>query len=109
MTKILIFEKENKIYAFQVKGHSGYAEEGSDIVCSAISTATQMALIGLKEVLNLDVESDMREGYLSVRLNADDVENEIAQNLLRTMEITLESIVKEYSKFVKMEVKKDVC
>ncbi len=106
MTKILIFEKKNKIYAFQVKGHTGYAEEGNDIVCSAISTATQMALLGLEEVLKLNVKSEIKDGFMYVSL--EDFDNVSAQSILQTMKKTLENIAKEYAKFVKLEVKKDV-
>ena len=68
MTKITIFKKEGKIYAYKIKGHSGFAEEGKDIVCSAISTAGQMTLLGLCEVLNVKVQSDIQDGYMQVEV-----------------------------------------
>ena len=106
MTKITILKKNGYIYEYQVKGHSGYAESGSDIVCSAISVATQMALVGLKEVLKLAVSSDIKDGYMRVELK--DFENESAQNILKSMLLTLDDIQKNYSRYVKMEVKEDV-
>ncbi len=66
MTRITIFKKNGKICEYQIKGHSGFAEEGSDIVCAGISTAGQMALIALNEVLKLDVEFDIKEDRKSV-------------------------------------------
>lgn len=106
MTKIFVFKKENLICGFQVKGHSGFAEEGKDIVCSAISTAAQMTLVGLKEVLKLNVESEIRDGFMSVIASEADLPK--AQDLLLTFQKTLEEIAKEYGKFVKLEVKKYV-
>ena len=106
MTKITILKKNGFIYEYQVKGHSGYAESGSDIVCSAISVASQMALVGLKEVLKLDVFSDIKDGYLRVELK--DFENESAQSILQSMMLTFKDITKNYSQYVKMEVKEDV-
>ena len=108
MTKIIIFKQEKLISGFQIKGHSGFAESGQDIVCSAVSTASQMALVGLKEVLDLNVESNMKEGFLIVHLQKEDLQNEKAQTILLSMEKTLQSIADEYARFVKMEVKKDV-
>lgn len=108
MTKITVFKKGDKIWSYQVKGHSGYAEEGADIVCSAISTASQMTLLGLKEVLQLDVESSVNDGYLQVKLADGAENNNEAQVLLQTMVKTLEDITKNYAKYVKMEVRKDV-
>lgn len=107
MTKITIFKKNGKICEYQIKGHSGYAEAGSDIVCAGISTAGQMALVGLKEVLNLDVESDIKDAYLHVKLG--DYQNEKAQAILSAMEKTLEALAKDYYKNVRMEVREDVC
>lgn len=106
MTKITILKKNGFIYEYQVKGHSGYAQEGSDIVCSAISVASQMALVGLKEVLNLDVFSDIKDGYMRVELK--DFENQSAQSILNAMVLTFDDIQKNYSRYVKMEVKEDV-
>ena len=106
MTKIIFFEIDKKFCGFQVKGHSGYAESGQDIVCSAISTACQMTLAGLKEVLKVDVNSVVQDGFMSVVVNRVDIEK--AQDLFETLRITLEDIAENYSKFVKMEVKKYV-
>ena len=108
MTKITIFKKDDIIWSYQVKGHSGFAEEGRDIVCSAVATATQMTLVGLKEVLKLKVESIIEDGFLQVRLLDGDENNKDAQILLNTMFLTLQDIVKNYAKNVKMEVRKDV-
>ena len=107
MTKITIFKKNGKICEYQIKGHSGYAEEGSDIVCAGVSTAGQMALVGLKEVLKLDVEFDIKDAYLHVVLK--DFQNDEAQAILSAMEKTLEDIAKNYDKNVRMEVREDVC
>lgn len=108
MTKITIFKKDDIIWSYQVKGHSGFAEEGRDIVCCAVSTATQMTLVGLKEVLKLKVESIIEDGFLQVRLLDGDENNKDAQILLNTMFLTLQDIAKNYAKNVKMEVRKDV-
>jgi len=46
MTKVEIFRKNGNIIGYKASGHSGYSEQGSDIICSAISTSLQMTLIG---------------------------------------------------------------
>ena len=107
MTKITIFKKEGKIYAYKIKGHSGFAEEGKDIVCSAISTAGQMTLLGLCEVLNVKVQSDIQDGYMQVEV-LENFENERVQVLMETFEKTINNFAKQYVKYVKMEVRKNV-
>ena len=46
MTKVEIFNHDGRIHGFSVSGHSGYAEEGSDIVCAAVSAAVTFVLTG---------------------------------------------------------------
>ena len=38
-----------KIHGFRVKGHSGYAGAGSDIVCAAVSAMTQLVVNAVSE------------------------------------------------------------
>ncbi|QHZ55806.1 ribosomal-processing cysteine protease Prp [Brevibacillus sp. NSP2.1] len=53
---------EMKIHAV---GHAGYAEHGKDIVCAAISTIMQTALLGIQavaqqypEYVSLEIQSE---------------------------------------------------
>lgn len=52
------------IYGFEVSGHSGYAEKGSDIVCAGISTVAQNTVISLQTYTTDRVENEIRSGYL---------------------------------------------
>ncbi len=42
MTKVTFFKKNGVYYGFKETGHTGYAEEGEDILCSAISAMTML-------------------------------------------------------------------
>ena len=68
MTKVEIFRKNGNIIGYKASGHSGYSEQGSDIICSAISTSLQMTLIGIQEVLKLKVDFKINDGFLDVDL-----------------------------------------
>ena len=107
MTRVVIFKKKDRISGFEISGHTGYAEEGSDIVCSAVSSVSQMALLGIKDVLKLNVFFEISDGFLKLSLGKN-VENESAQVLLKSMEKSLREIQKEYGNYVKLEVKEDV-
>lgn len=41
MTRITLFRSRSHAIGFEAEGHTGYAEEGSDIVCAAVSALTQ--------------------------------------------------------------------
>ncbi len=100
MTKIKFFHKEGHIMGLEVKGHTGLGEEGTDIVCAAISALTQGALMGLKEVAKLNVESNIGDGYLSFKILET---NEKADAILETLYIALKDIAKGYKRHIKME------
>lgn len=52
MTRLTVFVRENKYLGFSCKGHSGYSEEGSDIVCASISVAVQLTASYLSKYHN---------------------------------------------------------
>lgn len=108
MTKIVIFKSKSHIVGFEISGHTGYAEEGSDIVCSAVSSMSQMVVVGIKDVLKLNAFVQISDGYLKLKLSEKDIENNCAEVLLKSLEKSLKEIVNEYGNYVKMEVKKDV-
>lgn len=86
--------------ALEVKGHTGFAEEGTDIVCAAVSVLTQAALMGLKEVAKLDTESSIGEGYLSFKINSATAESDA---ILQTMYLALKDLSLGYKRHIKME------
>ena len=62
MTDITYYEDRDEI-SIRIKGHAGYADKGSDIVCSAISTLGQTLLA----YLNVDHEKfdySKRDGFI---------------------------------------------
>ena len=105
MTKVVIFKSKSHILGFEISGHSGYAEEGSDIVCSAISSISQMVVVGIKDVLKIGAFVEISNGYLKLNLSQKDAENESVSVLLKAFENSARGIVKEYGNYVKMEVK----
>lgn len=109
MTKITFFKNKDFLIGFEVEGHTGYAEVGSDIVCSAISSMTQMTVLGLRNV-KLNVKKDNKKGYLSCKLSKNISENEIlkAQNWFETLKISLEDLQKDYKKYLNLEVKDEI-
>lgn len=91
--------------SFEIKGHSGYAEEGKDLVCAAVSAVSQTALLGLLKVCGLDVSYEVDDGYLKVVL-PDEVSEEKrlkAEVILLTMREGLKDIADGYPRFVKLE------
>lgn len=100
MTTIRIFRTEGHITAVNVEGHTGYAEEGSDIVCAAVSALTQGALLGIRKVAGIRAESRVSDGRLTFRLTE---YNEKSDAILETMRLALLDVTKGYPRYIRME------
>ena len=93
-------DKQKNIMSFTMKGH---AMENRDAIlpgeayemgCNSTSVLSQSVIIGLDEVLNLNVNYEIGEGYLKVDLNGFTREEiKKAQVLLKTFEKSLESLI----------------
>ena len=108
MINILVIKNNQKIITLEATGHSGYAEQGSDIVCSAVSTLMQNLAVGLTEVLKLDprVIIDEQIPHMSVSLESINEEQEqSAQVLMQTTLLSLKEIASGYSNYIKIKEK----
>ena len=69
MTKVQ-YSLKNGTHRLSVKGHSGYAERGRDIVCAGVSTLTQALAATLSanrgSLLSLDIESDESTASITI-------------------------------------------
>ena len=98
MTKISIKKEDSLIKAIKVKGHSGYANKGSDIVCSSVSTAMYVSY-GLLEKAKCDFtfSEDAKIPYMELKINkTDTISNLVMENLLDV----LEGIAYDYKDYV---------
>ena len=100
MTTVTFHSAQGRIDGFVVEGHSGYAEEGSDIVCAAVSAAVGLTECTINEVLGLGapVKAQEKDARISLRLpNGLSEENEYTcQTLLTGMMVYLQAMGSEY-------------
>ena len=70
MTTITFRTEGNRIIGFDSQGHSGYAEEGEDIVCAAITSAIRLVDATINDVMGLaaSVKVKEEEALISLRL-----------------------------------------
>ena len=57
-----------RITGFDAVGHSGYAEEGTDIVCAAVTSAVRLVEATVNDVLGLAASVKVREEDASISL-----------------------------------------
>ena len=93
------------VYRFKVEGHAEYTPEGEmDPVCAIVSTATQFAVLGLIDVLDMKVNLTMGSGILDCELPkiSDESTIEKANVLLETLVLTLRQVHEQYADYVKL-------
>jgi uncharacterized protein YsxB (DUF464 family) len=99
---VIEFDKKGHVSRFDVSGHAGYDTPGKDIVCAAVSAVVQAAVIGLTDVVGLNVEYRQKNGsarcIIPKGLNID--KQEKADIVLKTMVYGLKSIQSGYSEYI---------
>ena len=59
---------DGDLVGFRLSGHSGYAESGSDIVCSAVSSAGLMVANTITEIMKIPAEATAEDGNICLRI-----------------------------------------
>ena len=72
MTTAKFLFSDDIIVSFELSGHSGAGEEGTDIVCSAVSSAVYMAANTIIEIMKLNPKTVVRDGYLKLQMGLED-------------------------------------
>lgn len=105
MTEIKFKRKSGQIVSFSMDGHSDYAGSGEDIVCAALSVLSQSMVIGIEEVLKINLKYEIEDGFLTLSIE-DNTEDEInkCQVLLQTMLKSIESMIISYGEYINLEI-----
>ena len=85
MTTVTFHSADSRLDGFAVEGHSGYAEEGSDIVCAAISAAVGLTECTINEVMGLGAAVKAKEKSARVSLKLPPALNEESESLCQTV------------------------
>lgn len=90
---IIWADEKERIHAFELTGHAGYADSGQDIVCAGISALGIAACNGLEHFLSTPPKVQEADGYLACKLiGIPEQELEKAQWILQTMVLGIEQI-----------------
>ena len=99
MIKVSFKVEENRISGFEIKGHSGYAESGSDIVCAAVSSAAYMTANTITDVICSKADVKCDEGYLFLKLLEKD---ETSFKVLEGFKMHIDALSKQYPKNIRI-------
>ena len=104
MTKCEFFTEGDRITGFTVSGHSGYAENGQDIVCAAISAVVTMAEATINDVCGAKAKVRVKEedARITLTLPASCDEEESVQAVLAGLLLYLCNLRDEYPDYIEV-------
>lgn len=80
---------------FSIQGHAGYGEEGTDIVCAAVSSAAYLVGNTLTDILHITPLSlRVEEGDMFLRIEAKD--EPMCRDLLAGLKLHLSQLTEQY-------------
>ena len=99
------FYKDNDLLkGFVIKGHSGYAESGADIVCAAVSAVVTMAEATINDVCGAKAKVRVKEqdARITLTLPASCDEEVSVQAVLAGLMIYLCSLRDDYPDYIEV-------
>ncbi len=102
MITVTFLKSANLLYGFKISGHSGYAEQGSDIVCAAVSSASVMAANTITEIQHIGAEVTDGDGFLSLKLPLSEADK--ACDIMQGLLLHMTALCEQYKKFIKLKI-----
>ena len=62
------FKKDGKFNGFSIKGHSGFADSGEDIVCASVSSAVQLVCNTITESFKIKADVNVLNDKIQFNL-----------------------------------------
>ena len=109
MTTVTFHSEGSRLVSFEVKGHSGYAPEGEDIVCAAVTSAVRLIECAVNDVLGLEAAVKVREQDASISLKLPNglgqTNESTCQTLMAALMVHFVQLAEEYPQHISvMEV-----
>ncbi|MBR7117197.1 MAG: ribosomal-processing cysteine protease Prp [Clostridia bacterium] len=70
MTTVVFYKTDGCFYGFEEQGHTGYAESGDDILCSALSAMTMLIINAIEVSYDAVADYTIDEETTNIRLIA---------------------------------------
>jgi len=99
MTTLCFLHRDDIPCGFEFRDHTGYAEEGQDILCAAISSAVYLTVNTITDIIGADADIEEDDAYMRLVLSDGD---DKAECLLRGLRLHMEGLREQFPKFIKI-------
>lgn len=105
MINVVFYEENKNLIGFEISGHSGYAEIGSDIICASVSSAAYMVANTITEILRINTaDIAVADAYFKFVLNSDDAK--VAKAHLDGFLLHMKTLANDYNEYIICKKKK---
>ena len=118
MTTITFYKTGGFYYGFEEQGHTGFAESGDDILCSALSAMTMLIINAIEVTYSSHVDYTIDEETTDIRLIAksalpkyekDEKKQYAVSGLIQAYFYQLMDLVEEYYDYLDVkEIEKEI-
>ncbi|MBQ5591060.1 MAG: ribosomal-processing cysteine protease Prp [Clostridia bacterium] len=95
MTKFVLYSKKEHFIGYEVSGHSTNNQNDDEgrLVCSAVSSAVIMAANTITDVLNLNADVKVDDGYLKLTVLNPNEESDV---IIKGLQLHICELAKEH-------------
>ncbi len=118
MTTVVFYKAGGYYYGFEEQGHTGYAESGDDILCSALSAMTMLIINAIEVTYASEVDYTIDEKTTDIRLIAksalpkyegDEKKQFAISGLIQAYFFQLMDLVEDYYEFLDVkEIEREI-
>lgn len=99
MIKVSTYSKDNVTSKVVIDGHSGYAENGYDIVCASVSSIVTTSVNMIVRLEEDAISYEAKSGFIKIEISK---HNEFIDIALENMMSLLEELAHSYPKNIKI-------
>ena len=103
MTVLRVYRKGKLYTGFECKGHSGYGEAGSDIVCAAISTGVEFCINCGEQIDHAPLQLEVDQEEASIKCVCSQPNPQFSKHIEILIELG-QSIADEYAMYFNLEI-----
>ena len=113
MTKVVFFRNDGIFYGFREQGHTGYGDEGYDILCAALSSMSMLIINSINVVFAGELDYTVDEGATEIMVQSksalpefegDERKRYAISGLFMSYYIQLNDLMEEYYDFLQVEI-----
>ncbi len=113
MTKIVFYRSGGVFYGFEEQGHTGYGEEGNDVLCAALSAMTMLIINTVEVAYDSHIDYEIDDKTTDIRIKSKSALPQYEEDELKRYAVSgiflayykqIQDMMEEYYEYLDMSV-----